>query len=55
MAMLQYPEAQKKGQAELDKVLNGRLPEPGDAPSLPYINAIVKETLRWQPVAPLGT
>jgi cytochrome P450 len=53
MAMFLYPEAQKKGQAELDRVLNGRLPEPDDSSSLPYINAMVKETLRWQLVAPL--
>ncbi|KAF9444944.1 cytochrome P450 [Macrolepiota fuliginosa MF-IS2] len=54
MAMCLYPEAQRKGQAELDTVLKGRLPEFDDRPSLPYINAIVKETLRWQPVTPLG-
>jgi hypothetical protein len=55
MAMLLYQDAQKKGQAELDKVLNGRLPEPDDSPSLPYINAMVKETLRWCLVAPSCT
>ncbi|EKM77722.1 hypothetical protein AGABI1DRAFT_42888 [Agaricus bisporus var. burnettii JB137-S8] len=54
MAMLLNPEVQKKGQAELDKVLNGRLPEPNDGPSLPYISAMVKETLRWQLVLPFA-
>jgi cytochrome P450 len=54
MAMCIYPDVQKKAQAELDTVLKGRLPEFSDRPFLPYINALVKETLRWQPVTPLG-
>ncbi|KAF9444943.1 cytochrome P450 [Macrolepiota fuliginosa MF-IS2] len=54
MAMCLYPEVQRKGQAELDTVLKGRLPEFDDRPSLPYIGAMVKETMRWQPVTPLG-
>jgi cytochrome P450 len=55
MAMALYPEVQKKAQAELDQVLGGRLPEFNDRPNLPYINAILKECIRWQPAAPLGT
>ncbi|KXN92949.1 O-methylsterigmatocystin oxidoreductase [Leucoagaricus sp. SymC.cos] len=54
MAMCLYPEVQKKAHAELDKVLCGRLPEFNDRDSLPYINAMVKESFRWQQVAPLG-
>ncbi|EKM74261.1 hypothetical protein AGABI1DRAFT_133449 [Agaricus bisporus var. burnettii JB137-S8] len=54
MAMVLYPEVQKKAQAELDRVLDGRLPEPDNDSSLPYIHAMVKETLRWQPVTPLA-
>ncbi|KAF9442699.1 cytochrome P450 [Macrolepiota fuliginosa MF-IS2] len=54
MAMCVYPEAQRKGQVELDAVLKGRLPGFEDQSSLPYINATVKETMRWKPVAPLG-
>jgi len=54
MAMCLYPEAQKKAQAELDVVLRGRLPEFNDRPNLPYINAMVKESMRWQLVVPLG-
>lgn len=50
-----YPETQKKAQLELDRVVGkGRLPEFSDLDSLPYINAIVKEGLRWKPTAPLG-
>ena len=50
LAMVCYPEAQKKAQAELDEVLNGRLPEHSDFPSLPYISALVKEIYRYAAV-----
>ncbi|KAJ5887491.1 hypothetical protein N7495_007532 [Penicillium taxi] len=55
LAMLLYPEVQGKAQAELDHVLGETtLPTVADRPKLPYINAIVRELLRWHPVAPLG-
>ncbi|KIM37607.1 hypothetical protein M413DRAFT_258291 [Hebeloma cylindrosporum] len=55
LAMVLYPEVQKKAQAELDAVVgNGRLPNFNDQPQLPYINAIVTEVLRWNSVAPTG-
>jgi cytochrome P450 len=54
MAMALYPEVQKKAQADLDRVLVGRLPEYNDRPNLPYINALIKESARWQLVSPLG-
>ena len=55
LAMALYPEVQKKAQAEIDTVIGpNRLPDFGDRPSLPYINAVVKEALRWHLVAPLG-
>ncbi|KAI8996325.1 O-methylsterigmatocystin oxidoreductase [Trametes punicea] len=54
-AMLIHPEVQKRAQAELDAVIGpDRLPEYADRDSLPYINAVVKETLRWHNVSPLG-
>ena len=53
--MALHPEVQKKAQAEIDTVVGpNRLPDFHDRPSLPYINAIVKETSRWNLVAPLG-
>jgi len=53
--MVAFPEAQRRAQAELDAVVGrDRLPTFSDAPHLPYIHAIVRETLRWRPVAPLG-
>ena len=53
--MALYPEVQKKAQAEIDAVVGpNRLPDFRDRPSLPYINAVVKESSRWNLVAPLG-
>ena len=55
LAMALYPEVQKKVQAEIDAVIGpDRLPNFQDRPSLPYVNAVVKESLRWNLVLPLG-
>ncbi|OSD07446.1 cytochrome P450 [Trametes coccinea BRFM310] len=55
VAMALHPEVQRKAQAELDTVVGPqRLPDFGDRDSLVYINAIVKESLRWHNVVPLG-
>lgn len=55
MAMMLYPEVQRKAQEEIDRVIGiGRLPGPADREKLPYVEAVVKETLRWHPVAPMG-
>ena len=53
--MMIYPEALRKAQAEIDRVIGGdRFPTTADQPSLPYVDALVKEVLRWNPVGPLG-
>ena len=53
--MTMYPDAQRRAQAEIDAVVgNERLPTMFDRESLPYIDALVKEVFRWNPVAPLG-
>ena len=50
------PDAQKRAQQEVDTVVGGeRLPTFEDLPDLPYVDACVKETLRYWTVAPLGT
>lgn len=54
LAMTLFPDVQKTAQAELDRVVGDRLPSFGDRAHLPYIDALVKETLRWNPVTPLG-
>ncbi|KAI0670927.1 cytochrome P450 [Trametes maxima] len=55
LAISQHPEAQKKAQAELDAVVGRhRLPDYGDRTALVYINAVIKETLRWCVILPLA-
>ncbi|KAJ6441362.1 OrdA [Purpureocillium lavendulum] len=56
LAMLLYPEVQRKAQREIDDVVGPvKLPTFEDRSRLPYINAVVKECLRWFPVVPIGT
>ncbi|GJE96382.1 cytochrome P450 [Phanerochaete sordida] len=47
------PAIQKRAQEALDRVCPGRLPTFADQEDLPYIDAIVKESLRWNPVLPI--
>ena len=55
LAMVLYPEVQRRAQKEIDNLVGtDRLPEFRDLASMPYILALLKELLRWQPVAPLG-
>ncbi|KIJ08220.1 hypothetical protein PAXINDRAFT_120485 [Paxillus involutus ATCC 200175] len=55
LAMVQNPHVWKRAQAEIDVVLGmGRLPNFEDRPLLPYVEAVLRETQRWQPVIPLG-
>ena len=55
IASLLHPELQKKAWDEIDAVVGReRLPTFEDRPRLPFIDAICKEVLRWQPVVPLG-
>ncbi|KAF5346774.1 hypothetical protein D9756_010418 [Leucocoprinus leucothites] len=55
LAMLKYPRVQKLAQQEIDSVIGRhRLPEFSDQPDLPYLSAVLKEVLRWNPTVPLG-
>ena len=55
LAMTVNPSVQRKAQEEIDRVLgSGQLPTVSCREKLPYINAVVKEALRWHPVAPMG-
>jgi cytochrome P450 len=50
-----FPDVQRKAQEEIERVVgHNRLPNMADRINLPYINAVVKEVLRWHPVAPMG-
>ena len=47
LAMIQYPAVLRKAQDEIDKVIgNDRLPTFDDRGSLPYLECLLKETLR---------
>lgn len=53
--MTLYPSVQQQAQAEISRVIGSdRLPTLRDWDSLPYVSAVVKEVLRWQPVTPQG-
>ena len=55
LTMALYPAVQKKAQEELDAVVGSeRLPGLSDRPSLPYVNALIKELFRWHPVSIIG-
>lgn len=74
LAMTLFPEAQKRAQDELDRVVgSSRLPSLEEQvlllfsllhdlltkcfnsrEDLPYVDALVKETLRWFVIVPLG-
>jgi len=55
LSMVLHPEVQRRAQDELDRVVEpGSLPDFSDEPQLPYITAIVREVLRWEPVGPTG-
>lgn len=55
LAMILYPEIQRKAQEEISSVIGDeRLPVYEDRANLPYVNALVKELMRWHNVAPLG-
>ena len=50
LAMLLHPHVYRKAQEEIDRVIGpSRLPDYEDSPSLPYLNAVIKETLRLYP------
>ncbi|OSD07365.1 CyP450 monooxygenase [Trametes coccinea BRFM310] len=55
LAMSLYPDVQKKAQKELDAVIGpNRLPDHDDSDSLVYVNAVLKECLRWHVTAPVA-
>lgn len=55
LALAMYPDKQRKAQDELDSVVGpGRLPDFDDFAQLPYLRALIKEVIRFWPVAPLG-
>lgn len=55
LAAVVYPEVQKRAQEELNRVVGrDHLPDFKDKDALPYLEAVMRESLRWLPVLPLG-
>lgn len=63
LALLKFPHVQTRAQAEIDALIGSslspssaprRLPGFEDRERLPYIEALLKETLRWWAIAPMG-
>ncbi|KAI0267091.1 cytochrome P450 [Gloeopeniophorella convolvens] len=55
LVMTLYPDTQSKAQAEIDRVIGSdRLPTLADRGSLPYVNALFSEIMRWTVVVPIG-
>ncbi|KAF8073622.1 cytochrome P450 [Lyophyllum atratum] len=55
LAMLLYPDCRQRAQAEIDAVVGSdRLPEFYDRKSLPYLECLLQEILRWNHAVPSG-
>jgi hypothetical protein len=55
LAMALHPNIMRKVQHDLDAVTGRvRLPTFEDRERLPFVDAVCREVLRWQPVTPLG-
>lgn len=53
--MVQHPDKQSRARDEIDTIVGThRLPTINDKDSLPYVGALIKETMRWYPALPLG-
>ena len=54
--MVRHPEVLAKAQEEVDSVVgHSKLPNLCDRPSMPYIEAMLSECLRYATPAPLST
>ncbi|GJE91213.1 cytochrome P450 [Phanerochaete sordida] len=54
LLMLHYPEVQKKAQAEIDRVTGSAwVPGMRERELFPYVNCVIKELLRFNPIVPL--
>ncbi|TFY76222.1 hypothetical protein EWM64_g7790 [Hericium alpestre] len=55
LALVLHPDVQWRAQAEIDSVIGrDRLPDFDDRASMPYVDAVCREVIRWKIVNPLG-
>jgi len=52
LVMANYPDIQKKCQAEVDRVLQGRLPTYADRPDLPFVVSIIMHIVFFLALTP---
>lgn len=52
LVMCLHPEWQRKVQEEIDHACGDRMPSAEDSANLPVLRAVIKEIIRWRPVAP---
>ncbi|KAK1222666.1 hypothetical protein PQX77_014482, partial [Marasmius sp. AFHP31] len=53
LAMTLHPECQRKAQTEIGRIVGeGRLPDHSDRDALVYVQAVIHEVQRWQPITP---
>eukprot|EP00026_Physarum_polycephalum_P007605 Phypoly_transcript_07669.p1 GENE.Phypoly_transcript_07669~~Phypoly_transcript_07669.p1 ORF type:complete len:406 (+),score=54.98 Phypoly_transcript_07669:282-1499(+) len=52
--LCKFPELQEKCYTEISEKLQGKQPSLDDQQKLPYLDAVIKETLRLRPAAPLS-
>eukprot|EP00927_Polykrikos_kofoidii_P076713 TRINITY_DN73751_c0_g1_i1.p1 TRINITY_DN73751_c0_g1~~TRINITY_DN73751_c0_g1_i1.p1 ORF type:complete len:546 (+),score=73.27 TRINITY_DN73751_c0_g1_i1:89-1726(+) len=53
LLMANHPKVQAKAQEEIDSVCGGKPVTMEDQEKMPYINACIKECMRWMPAVPL--
>lgn len=54
LMMAKCPDIQRKAQAEIDSVIgHDRLANMDDRENLPYVNRLIVEVLRFNPIAPI--
>jgi cytochrome P450 len=55
MGMALNPDKQRLAHEEMDRLIGGgRVPQLSDRHTLPYLEATIKETIRWHPALPLS-
>ncbi|EPT01646.1 hypothetical protein FOMPIDRAFT_124761 [Fomitopsis schrenkii] len=54
LIMAQQPHIQRKAQEEVDAVVGGRPPKCSDRECMPYLEAVIKEVFRCNPVLPIA-
>lgn len=52
--ILSRPEVEERVRAELASVVGEREIGPGDVGNLPYLEAVIQETIRYRPIAPMA-